>query len=110
VNGHQILKYVCGVHVESQCRCLGHLKEVVVGKRYCPTCMGKTWSTDTDGGKAETPAAPTTLEEKLRALLNSESQENGSDTPDFILAEYLSRALDAFNLAVVCREKWYGRR
>jgi hypothetical protein len=37
------------------------------------------------------------------------SQENESNTPDFILAEYLLRSLQAFNVAVVHREKWYGR-
>lgn len=35
--------------------------------------------------------------------------ENGSDTPDFILAEYLKHCLIAFNLMVQAREKWYGR-
>lgn len=51
---------------------------------------------------------PTEFERQLRALLNITSQENESNTPDFILAEYLSQCLDAFNLAVVCRDKWYG--
>jgi hypothetical protein len=52
---------------------------------------------------------PTKFEEGLRVLLNKTCQENASDTPDFVLAEFLSRCLDAFNLAVVCREKWHGR-
>jgi hypothetical protein len=50
------------------------------------------------------------FEEKLRALLNRTCQENESNTPDFILAEFLSQSLAAFNLAVVCRDKWYGVR
>jgi hypothetical protein len=52
---------------------------------------------------------PTEFKEKLSALLNVMSQENESNTPDFILAEYLLRSLQAFNVAVVHREKWYGR-
>lgn len=44
---------------------------------------------------------------ELRELLNRASAENGSQTPDFILARYCLRA---FDLAVSQREHWYGRR
>ena len=47
---------------------------------------------------------------ELEALLNKYSMENGSDTPDFILAEYLVRCLEAFNDTVGHREMWYGRK
>lgn len=50
------------------------------------------------------------LESELRALLNRYSAENASDTPDFILAEYVTGCLHAFNQAVRSREKFYGRR
>jgi len=50
------------------------------------------------------------FEMDLRKLINYHSQENGSDTPDFLLAEYLSQCLATFNVIVVAREKWYGRR
>lgn len=46
---------------------------------------------------------------ELAALLNSHSMENGSDTPDYILAEFLLHALVAFNETVRTRETWYGR-
>lgn len=49
------------------------------------------------------------FEAELRGLINKYSQENESNTPDFILAEYLSDCLDIYNLAVRAREKWYGR-
>lgn len=49
------------------------------------------------------------LREELVGLLNKHSAENGSDTPDFILADYLMNCLDAFDKAVTAREKWYGR-
>lgn len=47
--------------------------------------------------------------EELRASINRCSEENGCNTPDFMLAEYLISCLDAFNKAVNQREKWYGR-
>ena len=43
----------------------------------------------------------------LRALLNVTQRENGSDTPDYILARYLSDCLKAFDRAVRDRSKWY---
>lgn len=46
----------------------------------------------------------------LTALLNRHSLENGSDTPDFILADYLMGCLDAFNDSLHRREKWHGRK
>ncbi len=47
--------------------------------------------------------------EELEQLINKHSQENGSDTPDYILAAYLSRCLANFNHAVNDREQHYGR-
>ena len=49
------------------------------------------------------------FEKNLEQLLNKFSQENGSNTPDFILARYLMACLEAFNSAVLRRESWYGR-
>lgn len=46
---------------------------------------------------------------ELRELLNRRSMENGSDTPDFILAQYLTDCLRAWNRATKRREDWYGR-
>lgn len=47
---------------------------------------------------------------ELEQLLNKYSVENGSNTPDFIVAQYLLHCLQAFNSAVNRRETWYGRR
>jgi len=46
---------------------------------------------------------------ELESLINKYSQEDGSDTPDFILAQYLTGCLETWNIAVNEREKWYGR-
>lgn len=45
---------------------------------------------------------------ELEALLNTYSKENRSNTPDFVLAHYLERQLEAFDEAVLAREAWYG--
>lgn len=45
----------------------------------------------------------------LESLVNRHSLENGSDTPDFVLAEFLSAALKAFDRAVNVRSGWCRR-
>jgi len=44
----------------------------------------------------------------LENLLNIHSMELGSNTPNFIMAEFLIKCLKAFNTAVRQRETWYG--
>jgi hypothetical protein len=51
----------------------------------------------------------TDFEVELEQLINMHSQENGSGTPDFILAIFLTDCLRAYNTALAAREKWYGR-
>jgi len=46
---------------------------------------------------------------ELEELINRHSIEGGSNTPDFILAEYLKRCLENFDMCVRRREDWYGR-
>lgn len=47
---------------------------------------------------------------ELESLINKHSKENGSNTPDFILAEYLTNSLTVFEKATEQRESWYGVR
>jgi hypothetical protein len=49
------------------------------------------------------------LEKEIRNLLNRASAENQSDTPDFVLAQFLAGSLSVFNSAIVEREAFYGR-
>ena len=49
------------------------------------------------------------FEQELKDLLNRHSMENGSDTPDFLLAAYLKGCLEIWNKTMRDREKWYGR-
>jgi len=46
---------------------------------------------------------------ELEELINRHSMENGSNTPDFILASYLRNCLENFNLCVNSRERWYDK-
>ena len=54
------------------------------------------------------PKAPG-FRDDLTALINSHSKENGSNTPDFLLADYLMAVLETFDRTVQNREAWYGR-
>ena len=45
----------------------------------------------------------------IEQVIDRNSAENGSNTPDCILARYLTACLAAFDEAVNARESWYGR-
>lgn len=47
--------------------------------------------------------------QQLAALVNRYSLESASNTPDFILAEYLCKMLIAYEETVQRRAEWYGR-
>jgi hypothetical protein len=49
------------------------------------------------------------FQDALQNLINCHSMENGSDTPDFLLAEYLCDCLASYEVIVSKREAWYGR-
>jgi hypothetical protein len=51
----------------------------------------------------------TNLQKELESVLNKASRENESNTPDFILAEFMLRCLIAFESASKQREAWYGK-
>ena len=50
-----------------------------------------------------------TLLGDIRSAINRHSAENGSNTPDYILADYLLGCLSLFDAATKTREFWYGR-
>ena len=45
----------------------------------------------------------------LSAVINKYGKENDSNSPDFILAEYIEECLNSYARAVRKREVWYGR-
>lgn len=56
--------------------------------------------------KAKQTETDSEFEKELTSLLNRYSKENGSDTPDFILAGYLGRCLDNWNVSIKERTSW----
>lgn len=56
---------------------------------------------------APTPL-PRTFEQDLVHIINKHSKESGSNTPDYILAEYMGNCLKAFHHATRLRDNWYG--
>lgn len=51
---------------------------------------------------------PHPLAADLTMLLNRVSAENDSNTPDFMLANYLIGCLEIFGVTVRARDEWYG--
>lgn len=49
------------------------------------------------------------LHEELREVLNRHSVENASNTPDFILAQYLIGCLYNLGLVIETRREWYAK-
>jgi hypothetical protein len=63
--------------------------------------------------KDETPldvtvATQEILEHKIADVINSSCRENYSNTPDYILADFMVRCLQAFEIASNNREDWFG--
>lgn len=56
----------------------------------------------------EFPVDEDSFAKNLAQLLNSVSKENGSDTPDWILAEFLRDSLKSLDSAGNKRSQWYG--
>ena len=87
-----------------------HWAEIIFGSEDTRGDPARMLSSSDDPIPAGLPPTP---ERRLRSAIehaiNSASAEKGSNTPDFILAEYLTDALAAFDAAVTAREKWYGR-
>ena len=52
---------------------------------------------------------PATLHRELQHLINRYSAESGSNTPDWILADYLLGCLELYDRTVQARARWYGR-
>ena len=50
-----------------------------------------------------------TFKEELEHLLNKHNQEACSDTPDFILANFLVFCLAAFDASTAQRTEWYKK-
>ena len=54
--------------------------------------------------KANTPS----LNKQLEIIINKASRENESNTPDFLLAEFMMGCLKAGEEMINARDKWYN--
>lgn len=68
---------------------IGHQKQQIVDNKPVITKFDKYTCIDNRDA----------FRKELRNLINTYSMENYSNTPDYVLAAYLSRCLEAFNLA-----------
>lgn len=50
------------------------------------------------------------MRRELEEAINRHSAENGSDTPDFVLAEFLTGCLATYDRALQARESFFGRK
>lgn len=48
------------------------------------------------------------FQKDLTTLINKHGMEKFSDTPDYILADHLVKALIIFGVATRQRDRWYG--
>lgn len=64
---------------------------------------------DVPEANVDPPELPTLpLDRAFADLINRQCAENGSNTPDFILGNFLHSALCALDAAIASRDKWYG--
>ena len=63
---------------------------------------------ETEDSPEEKPERYSKFQKELESLINRYSMENHSDTPDFILAQFLTEQLKVFDQIVARRDKWYG--
>lgn len=45
---------------------------------------------------------------EIEAVINKHCRENGSNTPDFLLANYLLGCLKLYDQTTKDRDRWYG--
>lgn len=67
---------------------------------FCDICLTK----EMDKGSI----ALKNFKKELTVLINKYCKESESNTPDFLLAEYLVACLEAFDNTVNRRTKWYN--
>lgn len=56
----------------------------------------------------EEPPEPNKFEKELEQILNRHNKDNDTQTPDFILAQYLLSCMEAYRTAQRMRQKWFG--
>lgn len=67
-------------------------------------------SEETTAGQTypDSASSASDFRKELESLINRHSKENGSNTPDYMLADFLCTCLVAFDTTVNARDRWYG--
>ena len=100
----------CAVHGYGNTGTAPVTKEEETPEPPVPEEVEKIWiNTNLVFSKEEREKKLHEFEDDLARLINSHSLENMSDTPDFILANYLTNCLRAFNESTKKRNKWYSK-
>ena len=84
--------------------CHGHL-----GTKGGPPVKWQPRAVKAGRSRTQRGGLMTDFKTELTELINRHSRENDSNTPDWILAQYVLGCVFAFNQAVQQRETWYGR-
>ena len=71
--------------------------------------MSKIYENRTSDEERDRIRQDTQFKRELVSVINKCSRENHSNTPDFILAEYLMGCLEAFEFTVNARAEWYKK-
>jgi hypothetical protein len=80
----------------------------VFEKGYTLLIPEEPLSDKVDDAADDEPTRNTNFRKELENLINCHSMEKGSNTPDFILAEYLQNCMVAYNGATNRRDEWYN--
>jgi hypothetical protein len=80
----------------------------VFEKGYTLLIPEEPLSDKVDDAADDEPTRNTNFRKELKNLINCHSMENGSNTPDFILAEYLGESLHLYDKTVNRRDEWHG--
>lgn len=79
---------------------------------FGPEVVSDVYTSPTAPISTDDPAHPrrryARFQEIITGAINGCSMENGSDTPDFLLARFLTEQLEAFDRLMRARDEWYG--
>lgn len=86
-----------------------HYAKLIPSKEQQKQFITEIIEEDAKDGLYEDDVERFSFKHELQNLINEHSMENGSDTPDFILASFLYSCLESFNHAVRQREQFYNK-
>jgi len=92
----------------ARCKQEGPERRRVMGKGRVPTYRQWVRCIHAAESNPQRQGMAVDLITEIRRAINRTNAEAGSDTPDFVLAEFLIACLAAFDTATASRGRWYG--